>query len=115
MSNESFINYEYLWDTNDYTDDIDHNIGAIAFDQTGNNTIALSITVHVDNNDNIWLGSGAGMTVINNSLSDFPSKSFFEKIGFFNFNVFNFQLIFKSKSFQIKVLSNSLFQKLFVL
>ncbi len=46
--------YEYLWDTNDYTDDIDHNIGAVAFDQTGNNTIASSISVHIDNNDNIY-------------------------------------------------------------
>ena len=33
---------------------IDHIISAVAFDQTGNNTIASSITVHIDNNDNIY-------------------------------------------------------------
>ena len=46
--------FSYQWNTESLEDDIDYYISAIAFDNTGNNTIASSITVHLDNNDNIY-------------------------------------------------------------
>ena len=46
--------FTYLWNTNSLEDDIDYYLTAVAIDPTGNNTIASSITVHIDNNDNIY-------------------------------------------------------------
>jgi len=45
--------YNYAWDTETVTDDMDHIIAVVGFDLDGNATLAPPIAVYVDNFDNI--------------------------------------------------------------
>ena len=45
--------YEYVWNTTDYAEDMDHFISATVTDSSGNNTNLMPVTVFVDNEENV--------------------------------------------------------------
>jgi len=45
--------FDYIWDTETVTDDMDHIIAVVGFDLDGNATLAPPIAVYIDNFDNI--------------------------------------------------------------
>ena len=55
--NQEFVDYSlpfnYQWDTQDFEEDLEHTIAAVAHDTSGNYALTQPITVYLDNYDNI--------------------------------------------------------------
>ena len=55
--NQEFVDYSlpfnYQWETQDFEEDWEHTIAAVAYDTSGNYTLTQPITVYLDNYDNI--------------------------------------------------------------
>ena len=52
---DSIAPYNYNWDTESVADDMEHIIAVVAYDSSGNSTLATPIAVYVDNFDNALL------------------------------------------------------------
>ena len=50
---DSIAPYNYNWDTESVADDMEHIIAVVAYDSSGNSTLATPIAVYVDNFDNV--------------------------------------------------------------